>query len=467
MISDDLALKPVTELAALIKNHKVSPRDVVEAYLGRIKRYASLHAYVTVCADEARTEAKAAERAIMRGKKTGPLTGIPIGVKDQIEVRGTPTTLGSHRFKTVAKADATAVARLRAAGAIIIGKQNCTLLSAGDSRKYAYGRPVNPWSQAHDSGGSSNGSAVAVAAGLSAAALGEDTGGSIRVPASYNGAVGVRPSWGRVSRRGVVPIMWSADTVGPLTRTVQDSALILRIISGHDAEDEWSAQIAVPNYLRQLKGGVRGMRVGIVAEYRKRANAEVNLSIAKAADALRGLGARVSEVSLPMAELAPALSMALGDPESAARESRDPKVLATLDSGFRQRMAASSLISASLHQRALQARGLLYRELLAAFERFDVLISPCAPTAAPKIESQSATITTTEEAYRAMFRSFPFTMLYSLAGAPAISVPCRFTKDGLPIGLQMAAKPFDEATLLRAAYAYEQVSPAKEPWPTL
>ncbi len=203
------------------------------------------------------------------------------------------------------------------------------------------------------------------------------------------------------------------------------------------------------------------MRVGVVAEYRKRGAAEVNQAIAKAADALGVLGARIGEVSLPLAELAPSLSMALGDPESAARESRDPKVLATLDAGFRQRIAASSLLPSALHQRALQARGLLYRELIAAFGRFDVLISPCAPTAAPKIATVTRPITSAEEAHRAMFAGFPFTMLYSLAGAPAISVPCGFTKDGLPIGLQMAAKPFDEATLFRAAYAYEQVSPAR------
>ncbi len=464
-----LAFKSVVELIALVRQREVSPVALVEEYLHRIEAIdGDLHSYITVAGERALESARVAERAVIRGETLGPLHGIPLGIKDQVDVAGMPTTLGSPRFRdAVADGDATVVTRLKAAGAIILGKQNCTLTSSGDAQKFAYGRPTNPWRSDHDAGASSNGSAIAVAAGLCAALLGEDTGGSIRVPASHNNVVGLRPSWGRVSRHGLAPIMWSADTVGPIARDVRDCALLLGVIAGDDPRDAYTATGPVPDYLGALDGEAGGLRVGIVVDFKRGASSQVTERIEAAADAFRAMGAVVGEVSLPSVELSSAILAVIGDAEVAARQVHDGTAFARLDPGLRHRIGAASLVPSALYQKALKGRGMVRREVLAALVRFDVLLSACAPRPPAKLGPMVPPAASTKEARKTMFGGAPYTAAYSLAGVPAVSVPCGFTKDGLPIGMQLAARPFDEVTLLRAAYAYERQRPVPRPVPAL
>ena len=374
-----------------------------------------------------------------------------------------PTTLGSARSASIAQErDATVVTRLKRAGAILLGKHNLTLLSAGDSLKFAYGRPRNPWSLDHDPGASSNGSAIAVAAGLAAAALGEDTGGSIRVPASHNGVVGLRPSWGRVSRSGLVPILWSADTVGPIAWTVRDAAMLLGVIAGFDPADPYTAQASVPDYPSLLDGNIGGLRVGVVAELLR--DPEVDPQVAQRVEAaaalMATLGAAVDEASFPSAGFCRAISTVLNDSELAVRCSDFGGARhKDLDPVFRRRAAAGALIPSALYQKALRARALVRQQVLDLFQRFDILLSPCLPSPPPRLGQGTPAPPNTDQAFQSLFKGYPFTSVYSLAGVPALSVPCGFAQGNLPIGLQLAARPFDELTLFRAAHAYEVNSP--------
>jgi len=269
MIETDLAFAPVTELAQLVRERKVSPVELVRMYLERIDRWDDrLHAYVTVSREAAMQQAKEAEAAVTRGDRLGPLHGMPLAVKDQFLTEGIRTTNGTRTLAAfVPDEDATAVTRLRGAGAILLGKLNMPEGGLLGTRDWPYGQPRNPWNTDHDAGASSTGGGIATAAALCAAALGEDTGGSIRNPASYCGVVGIRPTWGRVSRHGIMPIVWSMDTAGPMTRTVADGALILRTIAGRDPKDVFTARLPVPDYVAALDGGVRGLRIGVIREF--------------------------------------------------------------------------------------------------------------------------------------------------------------------------------------------------------
>src|SRR3989441_7501615 len=320
-VSDDVVYLSATRQAELIRAKQVSPVELLGAYLDRIDRLdGRLRAYITVTREAALAAARQAEDAVLQGARLGPLHGVAFAVKDQFATRGVRTTAGSRILAdNVPDEDATVVARLTAAGGILLGKLNLTEFALGGTINFPFGQPRNPWNTEHDTGGSSAGSGAAVAAGLCAVSLGEDTGGSVRTPASWCGVVGLRPTWGRVSRHGCFPLCWSMDTPGPLARTVEDAALLLQVVAGHDARDPWTSRRPVPEYSRTLEGGVRGLRIGLIRELTlgPETDAEMSAAVLAAAKRLEALGAAVEEISLPLVPLAGAIFMALADSDGA------------------------------------------------------------------------------------------------------------------------------------------------------
>ena len=319
---EQLHFLSASEQADLIRKRELSPVDLVRACLARIERYDSrLRAYITVCSEQALVDAKQAEREIAAGKYRGPLHGLPFGVKDQLFSKGVKTTLGTRiHADLIPDEDATVIARLKAAGAILIGKENLHEFGKGGTNVFPYGQPRNPWNPAHNPAGSSSGSGIAPAAGFSSGSLGEDTGGSIRSPATANGIVGLRPTFGRVSRSGGVMYGWTADTIGPLTRTVEDNALFLQAIAGHDERDLLTSTRPVPDYRAELKGDLKGARLGVVREmtWPEGINPEVRAAMTTAIDVLKSLGATVEDVSLKLARLAVPLQMVTSDSDIAS-----------------------------------------------------------------------------------------------------------------------------------------------------
>ena len=464
---DGLAFTPASELAAQIRDKRVSPVALVRAYLDRIDRLdGTLHAYITVCREQALADAAISEQAVARGERLGPLHGVPIAVKDQIDVKGVLTTAGSRLLAdNISTSDAPVITRLRAAGAILLGKLNLTEFAMGGTQKFPYGQPRNPWNVEHDPGGSSSGSGIAAAAALAAATLGEDTGGSIRSPASNCGAVGLRPTWGLVPRAGCIPLCSSMDAIGPITRTVEDAALLLSVIAGPDPADPRMRSAAPGDVQSHLRDGVAGLRIGVVREltHGSDTDAETRVAVLAAAETLRKLGATVDEVSLPLVMLAGAVFMALADSEGAGMHQNWLKTRGLdYDAATRRRLLAASLLPAALYHQATRARVLIARQVLAAHERFDLLLTPTQPGPAARIASGQTPVTSKENAGGRFFTRRSYTTPFNLAATPAISIPCGFTKSGLPIGLQLAGRRYDEATVLRAAWAYEQATPWRE-----
>jgi aspartyl-tRNA(Asn)/glutamyl-tRNA(Gln) amidotransferase subunit A len=460
---DAIAFLPATRLAALVRAREISPVEIVQAYLDRIDRFdGRLRGYITVCRESALEAARRAEARVVSGGPLGPLHGVPFAVKDQFDAAGTLTTVGSRVLAAnVSSEDATTVARLAGAGGILLGKLNLTEFALGGTIDYPFGQPRNPWNPEHDTGGSSSGSGIAAAAGLCGVALGEDTGGSVRSPASCCGVVGLRPTWGRVSRHGSFPLCWSMDTPGPITRTVEDTALVLRVIAGHDPRDPQSSLRPVPDYVAALGGGVRGLRIGVITELAESPDAEdeVRRGVAEAIGVLGKLGAVVEARSLPLIRLAGAVFMAICDSEGAGLHYPWLKTRpADYDRGTRRRLLAASLLPSAAYHQAARARALLRGQVLEALDQCDLLACPTAHQAAPPIASFTGAITTREAAAGRFFTRRSFTSPASLAGIPAIAVPCGFNRAGLPLSLQLLGRPFDEMTVLRAAHAYESAT---------
>jgi aspartyl-tRNA(Asn)/glutamyl-tRNA(Gln) amidotransferase subunit A len=459
-----IAHRSATELAALIRTRDLSPVALVEAYLERIARLdGDLRAYITVCGDAALAEAGRAGAAVARGEAVGPLHGLPFAVKDQFDTAGVRTTSGSRLLAGhIPPGDAPVIARLRAAGGILLGKLNMTEFALGGTLDFPFGQPRNPWNRAHDPGGSSSGSGIAAAASLAALTLGEDTGGSVRSPAGWCGAVGLRPTWGLVPRAGCFPLSWSMDAAGPLTRTVEDAAVVLAAIAGPDPGDPLMRQAPPPDVVASLRAGVRGLRIGVIRELTVGADTapEVSAAVLAAAEVLRGLGATVEQVSLPRLPLAGAVFMAIADSEGAGRHWRWLAERATeYDAGTRRRLVTAGLIPTALYHRATRARALIREQVLEALGRHDVLLAPTAPGTAPPIAQGQSPVTGSREAAERFFTRRSYTTPFSLAGTPAISLPCGISEARLPIGLQVAGRPFDDATVLRVAWAYEQATP--------
>ena len=461
--SEELVLSSASRQAALMREKRLSPVELITTYLERIERLDErLRAFITVCGESALVEAKRAESEAARGEWRGPLHGIPFAVKDQLDTAGILTTSGSALLRGhVPAEDSTVVAKLKDAGGILIGKLNLTEFALGGTLRFPYGQPRNPWNDQHDPGGSSSGSGIAAAAALCSITLGEDTGGSVRSPASYCGAVGLRPTWGRVSRHGCFPAAWSMDQVGPLTRTVEDTALVLGLIAGYDEKDPTTSRSAVPNYRVGLDAGVTQFRIGVITELVDGADthAEVRGAVREAARALAGLGARVEDISLPLIPHAGGVFMALCDSEAAGRHQ---SWLATrpeeYDAGTRRRLVAAGLIPATAVHRAARARALIREQIRRALEKFDLLLAPTSPHPAPPIASHTAPVASKGEAGRRFFGRRSYTTPASLAGVPAISLPCGFTAAGLPVGLQLMGRPLAESTVLTAARAWEKTA---------
>lgn len=463
MTNESVAFRSALALGGMIRNQEISPTEVLSAYLARIERIdPRLRAYITVCREQALSAAKATEARVAEGRTLSPLDGVPFAVKDQFDTAGIRTTQGSRIFeRRVPGGTATVVARLEAAGAVLIGKLNMTEFAMGGTQDFPFGQPRNPWNLAHDPGGSSSGSGIATAAGLAAFTLGEDTGGSVRSPAGFCGVAGLRPTWGRVSRHGVFPLSWSMDAPGPLGRTVEDVAAVLGVIAGRDERDPLTSPRVVPDFRAALTGDIRGIRVGLIAELTSGADtaSEVRTAIETVATVVTRLGARIEPASVPHVMLAGSVFMALADSDGAGLHLETLRTRAAeYDRGTRRRLLAAGLIPTALTQRAARVRGLIRSEITEALTRFDVLLSPTSPSAAATIESMRAPIVSGEAAARRFFTRRSYTTPASLAGVPAMSVPCGFTTTGLPIGMHLTGRAFDEATVLRVAHAYQQAT---------
>jgi aspartyl-tRNA(Asn)/glutamyl-tRNA(Gln) amidotransferase subunit A len=450
--------------AMLIKTKQVSPVEVVQAYLERIERLdRTLHAYITVLSEAALAAAHQAEQALLRGGELGPLFGVPIAVKDQFWTQGVLTTNGSRVYRDfVPDADATVVTRLKQAGTILLGKLNLSELAMGGTQEPPWGIPCNPWDVERTPGESSSGSGVALAAHLCAASVGEDTGGSGRGPAAYCSAVGLRPTFTRVSRYGMTPMCWYMDTAAPMTKTVQDCALVLGAIAGHDRRDPFTSRRPVPDYTARLRRDLQGVRIGLIRELDEDAgmHPEVTQAIHNALEVLRQLGADVRAVSIPLVAFAGAIFVGVADTEGAgARDDILRQRAAELDRASRTRLQAAALVPAKVYNRALKARVLLRHQFLEALRQVDVLVSATAPAPPPNHTALTAPFVNADEVRTRFFFRRAYTGCYALTALPAISIPAGFTTDNLPIGLQLGAGPFAEELLFQVAYAYEQATP--------
>ena len=471
----DIPFLSAMELATHLERKQISPVEAVEAYLDRIVSVdPRVNSYITLCAEEARRDAGRAESEILKGEYRGPLHGIPLAVKDQIHTEGIRTTDGSKiRADFVPKKDATVMVNLKKAGAILLGKLNMSEFALGDPASSAFGPARNPWDLERSPGTSSSGSGAATAAYLCATSLGEDTGGSIRGPAAYSGLVGLRPSWGRVSRYGVDGACWSVDTVGPISRTVEDCAVTLGAIAGYDPQDPYTRQTPVPDYRQNLNGDLRGVKVGLVQELMDSTEPELDpktrQAIVAAAGVLGELGAEVKEVSLPLGGQCGVVMRIISHVE---RVSLHPEWLRQRPQDYnhntRVAFMAGNLIPGLVYYKAQKLRELVRREVLDVLREVDVLIQPTASAPAEPIDLK-ARVRSKEQAKQALAGG-SYRGIYSLAGAPALSIPCGFTSSGdgaLPLAMQIGGRPFGEATLLRVAHAYEQATPWHERRPPL
>ena len=460
MEKKDIPFLSAAELGRLIREKEVSPVEATQAYLDRIDDLDfKFNSYLTVSRREALQAAEEAEADIARGAYRGPMHGIPVGVKDQIWTQGIRTTGGSRLFRDfVPEEDATTVVNLKRAGAIILGKTNMTEL-ATTPYTHRYSTPHNPWHLDRLAGGSSSGSGAATAAFLCATSLGEDTGGSIRRPASWCGVVGLRPTWGRVSRHGVMRGVWYMDQVGPISRTVEDAAITLGAIAGHDPKDPYTWDTPVPDYTRSLDGDIRGLKVGIISEVMASEwlETEVRDVVVSATAVLGELGATVEEVSIPLTSYSNAIA---GAALAVGPATNQMEWLKTRPHEYghdlRRSLLTGSLIPAQAYYKAQKLMVMLRQQVHEALERYDVLAFPTSGQVAPERLEDDPKIDSKAASGRIPFM---FNNTFNLASAPAISVPCGFSADNLPIGLQIGGKPFAEETMFKVAHAYEQATP--------
>lgn len=444
---------PIGAVAAQLRARQVSPQELTEQALAQIAAHdPALNAFQLVLAEQARATARRAAHELAAGHDRGPLHGIPIAIKDLLAMRGTRTTAGSRIFaERVTDFDAAAVERLEAAGAVIIGKTRLSefAYSPGSNNAH-YGPTHNPWDAVHDTGGSSSGSGAAVAAELVFAALGTDTGGSIRIPASLCGIVGFKPTFGRVSLYGVTPLAWSLDHLGPMTRSVADAALLLAALAGPDPRDtrtRLGSEFALPN----LKAGVHGLRIGVLGNDGSGGALGTPAAIAawqSGLAALAAAGAELIPVDVPQLEALRLVNGAiLGLEASAFHEPMLRTRLNDYGEFMRQRVVAGYAYGPRAFLQAQQARAALRRECNSLFERIDLLSTPTQPGTAPTLGNIGSTV---------------FTGPFNALGWPAISMPVGLDA-GLPLGLQLAGRPWDDATVLRAAYALESALPVPTP----
>jgi len=459
MTHQELCYLTIAEQARLIERLEVSPVEVVESAIRQIERLdPQVNAFITVTAESARAAALEAEQEIANGGYRGPLHGIPIALKDLFYTRGIRTTAGSTFLRDfVPTEDATVVARLKGAGAVIVGKTNMHEWAFGATNTNPhYGDVRNPWDPARVSGGSSGGSAAAVVARMVPAALGSDTGGSIRIPAALCGVVGLKPTYGRVSRNGAIPCAWSMDHIGPLCRTAEDAAIVMGTMAGWDPMDPASSREPVPDYRAELGRGISGIRLAVLQEYvSDPAQPDVAAAFRAAVDLLRHLGARVETVSIPETKYAVPASTAIMSAEIASyHEER----LRTKPEGFgadvRERLEMGLMMAATDYVKAQRIRRMLTDRFLDLLRVYDALLCPTEPAAAPRFDQATVRFGGIEEPRGATL--VRHTRLFNLTSLPAASVPCGYASDGMPVALQIAAAPFAEGKLLRIAHAYQQ-----------
>jgi aspartyl-tRNA(Asn)/glutamyl-tRNA(Gln) amidotransferase subunit A len=468
----------LSELSEQLRRRAISAVELTESVLAQIERLEPhLRAYITLTPELAREQARQAQARLDAGE-WNPLLGIPVAIKDNISTRGVRTTCASRiLYNYVPPYDATVVARLKVAGAVLVGKTNMDEFAMGSSTEYSAFHPThNPWDLERVPGGSSGGSAAAVAAHMAVAALGSDTGGSIRQPAAYCGVVGLKPTYGRVSRYGLVAYASSLDQIGPLTKTVADCALMMNVIAGKDPLDATSVEVPVPDYREALRPEVKGVRLGVPREFfAQGVHPEVAQRVQEAIKVLEEAGAVVEETSIPMVEYGLPIYYILAPAECSSNLARYDGVRyglrvgeeqghigmmeRTRAEGFGDEVIQRIIIGTyalsagyydAYYLKAQKARTLLRQEFDRAMAQFDALVCPTAPTPAFRIgELVSDPL--------AMKLMDVLTIPVNLTGLPALSVPCGFV-EGLPVGLQIIGKPFDEATLLRIGYTYEQLT---------
>ncbi|MDB6016053.1 MAG: gatA [Pedosphaera sp.] len=481
----------ISELTAKLVKREASAREATQACLDQIQRVdGQIHAFLSHDAADALAQADAIDKAIAGGASLTehPLLGVPIGIKDVLAVKGQPLNCASKILgKFISPYDATVIQKLRAAGAVVFGRLNMDEFAMGSSTENsAFGVTRNPWDTARIPGGSSGGSAAAVAADECIATLGTDTGGSIRQPAALCGCVGLKPTYGRVSRYGLVAFASSLDQIGPFTKDVRDTATLLEVMSGVDHRDSTSVPQPVPHYAAGLTGGIKGLKIGLPKEYMVGGLApEVNQAVQEAVKQLQKLGAEVVEISLPHTDYAVATYYIIATAEASANLARfdgirygarvdgdDPISLYgnTRGAGFgpevKRRIILGTYVLSSgyydaYYLRAQKVRTLIRQDFLKAFEKVDVIVTPTTPTPAFKIGEKS-------DDPLQMYLSDIFTISCNLAGICGLSLPCGFTADPkLPIGLQLLGKPFGEETLLKVAHAYEQSTPWHQEKPAI
>jgi aspartyl-tRNA(Asn)/glutamyl-tRNA(Gln) amidotransferase subunit A len=446
--------------------------EVVDAVLSRIARLnPSLNCYLTVLGDQARRQAARAAREIAGGNYRGPLHGIPISLKDNIWTAGVRTTAGSKILAEFVPAeDAEVTTRLAHAGAILLGKTNLHEFAYGvTTNNPHYGPARNPYDLARIPGGSSGGSAAAIAAGMCCASIGTDTGGSIRIPAALCGIVGLKPTRGRVSCHGVVPLARSLDHVGPLARTVRDAAILLGVMAGFDPRDPASVAAPVPDYVREMKRPLKRARVGWPRDFFfERVEPPVLRAIEAARDVLESLGARFVEVSLPhvAASLVPTTRIALVEATQYHRAAGYfPARAAEYGEDVRSRLETGSRITAADYLDALDVRSLMLADFEDAFKHVDAILAPAAPVEAPRIGEETISVAgESEDVRNALVR---LNRPGNLTGLPAVSIPCGTGELGLPIGLQLIGRPWDEAGILGLALAYERATAGQRRRPAL
>jgi aspartyl-tRNA(Asn)/glutamyl-tRNA(Gln) amidotransferase subunit A len=473
----DLKSLTIDAVRSAVQERKTTASSLAEAFYSKIEKDdPQIGAYLILSKERALAKAAEIDALAAKGEKLPPLGGVPVAIKDVMVTRGLRTTAGSKILGNyIPPYDCTAVARMEAAGAIVLGKLNCDEFAMGSSNENSAWHPVhNPRDLSRVPGGSSGGSAAAVAADMAVAALGSDTGGSIRQPASFCGVVGLMPTYGRVSRYGLIAFASSLDRIGPLTKTVKDAATVLRTVAGRDLMDATSAKVLVPDYVTELEKPVRGLKLGVAKEYfGVGLDAEVRKAVEAAIQKLAKLDCEIIPVSLPHTEYAIPTYYIVATAEASSNlarfdgvryglRARDARTLSemyrrTRDQGFgtevkRRIMLGTYALSAGYYDayylKAQKVRTLLARDFEEAFKKVDAIVTPTSPTAAFKLGEKV-------DDPLSMYLADIFTVTADLAGIPGISVPCGETKENLPIGLQILGKHFDESTILRIAHCYE------------